>query len=166
MVQDTGFSALEHVFESRTRYQMTKESFLTFFIPFLYLLVILIILKTITIIGFGKISLGILGLIITFIGLFFWASGFMALGPQAFSVLPKAKVLKTGGIYKYFRHPIYLGITLTCLGLSLSLGSREGLLYTIFIVIPLNIARAMKEEKVLIQKFGQEYFEYKKKTIP
>lgn len=142
-----------------------REFFLTLFIPLLYFLTILIILKTSTIIGFGIISLGILGLIITFIGLFLWGSGFIALGPASFSVLPKAKILKTSGIYKYFRHPVYLGITLTCLGLSLSLGSKVGLVYTIFIILPLNIVRALREEKILTAKFGQKYLAYKKKTL-
>lgn len=138
---------------------------LSVFIPLIYLLAILIISKTSTILGFGMIFLAILGLVAAFAGLFLWGIGFLTLGHASFSVLPKAKVLKTSGVYKYFRHPIYLGIILTCFGLSLSLGSREGLAYTIFIIIPLNIARAAKEEKVLTNKFGQEYANYKKKTL-
>ncbi|MBI5465139.1 isoprenylcysteine carboxylmethyltransferase family protein [Candidatus Gottesmanbacteria bacterium] len=141
---------------------MIKNAILTILIPFLYLLAILIISTTATILGFGMIFLSILGVVLAFIGLFLWVLGFLNLGRQAFSVLPKAKILKTGGIYKYFRHPIYLGITLTCLGLSLSLGSKAGLFYTILIIIPLNIIRARKEEKILTERFGQEYLEYKR----
>ena len=142
-----------------------REFFLTVFIPLLYLLTILIFLKTKGVFGFGVIYLAILGIILAFIGLSFWVCGFLSLGPKAFSVLPKAKILKTSGVYKYFHHPIYLGIILTCFGLSLSLGSQVGLFYTIFIVIPLNILRAAKEEKVLLKEFGQEYLKYKKKTL-
>jgi protein-S-isoprenylcysteine O-methyltransferase Ste14 len=142
-----------------------KEFFLTIFIPLFYLLAILIILKTKSTLGFGLIYLAILGAITAFIGLFLWGSGFLSLGSKAFSVLPKAKILKTGGIYKYFRHPIYLGIILTCFGLSLSLGSKIGLVYTIFIILPLNIVRALREEKILTAKFGQDYLEYRKRTL-
>lgn len=144
---------------------MIKDTFLTFFIPLLYLLAILIIWQTSSaVFGFGKFF-GILGTVITFVGLFLWSSGFIALTPASFSVLPKAKILQTGGVYKYFRHPIYLGVTLACLGLSLSLCSEVGLFYTIFIIIPLNIIRAVKEEKILTAKFGQEYLSYKKRTF-
>ncbi|MBI4999557.1 DUF1295 domain-containing protein [Candidatus Gottesmanbacteria bacterium] len=122
---------------------MIKNGLLTFFIPLLYLLAVLIIYATGTNLGFG-LPWAVVGLILTFIGLILWIFGFINLGKRAFSVLPKAKVLKTTGIYKYFRHPIYLGITLTCLGLSLSLGSKAGLFYTILIIIPLNIIRARK----------------------
>lgn len=76
---------------------------------------------------------------------------------SSFSVLAKAKKLKTGGAYKFFRHPIYLGINLTCLGIAMGLGSWLGLVYAILIVIPLNLIRAKKEEKTLSQKFGRKY---------
>lgn len=137
---------------------------LTFIIPLFYLLVILITLQTGKNLGFGLIW-AILGLTITFTGLGLWVSGFISLGRRALTVLPKAKYLQIGGIYKYFRHPVYYGITLTLLGLSLSLGSWLGLGYTIFIIIPLNMIRAQKEEKILLEKFGQEYINYKNKTF-
>lgn len=143
---------------------MIKEAFLTFFIPLLYLLAVLIIYQTGKTLGFG-IVWAIFGLFFTAFGLFLWASSFIALGRQVFTVLPKAKLLRTGGAYKFFRHPLYLGISLTFLGLSLSTGSKIGLLYTIFLIIPLNILRAKKEEKVLVKKFGLEYLDYKKRTI-
>lgn len=106
----------------------------------------------------------IIGLLVTLLGLFLWGMGFLNLGKKAFSILPEAKVLQTERIYKYFRHPIYLGITLTFLGLSLSLGSWEGFIYIIIIIIPLTIIRAREEEKVLMAKFGQEYLDYKKRV--
>ncbi len=135
---------------------------LTFFIPLFYLLGLIVILQTIKTTNFFLASLG---LTIAFLGLFLWGLGFYNLGQESFAVLPKAKKLKTQGLYKYFRHPIYLGIILTLLGLSLSTSSLPGFIYTIIIIIPLNFLRAKREEKVLIAKFGQEYLEYRKKTF-
>lgn len=136
--------------------------FLTFLIPLLYFLGLIVILQTMKITNF---FLAVLGLIVTFLGLFFWGLGFYFLGRPSFAVLPKAKKLQTGGLYKYFRHPIYLGITLALLGLSLSTSSLLGFIYTIIIIIPLNILRAKREERVLIAKFGPKYLAYRQKTL-
>lgn len=136
--------------------------FLTLLIPFLYFLGLIVILQTMKITNF---LLVVLGLMVAFLGLFLWGFGFYNLGRPSFSVLPKAKKLQTNGLYKYFRHPIYLGITLTLLGLSLSTSSLLGFIYTTIIILPLNMLRARNEERVLIAKFGPEYLEYRKKTI-
>lgn len=146
-------------------YIMIKSGLLTFFIPLLYLLAVLIIWMTKGELGKQGVLRELGGLIPTFFGLCLWVCGFISLGTRAFAVLPKAKALQTTGIYRYFRHPLYLGITLTLLGLSLSLGSKEGLLYTIIIIIPINTLRARREEKVLVAKFGQKHLDYKKRTI-
>lgn len=142
---------------------MSLKGFITFLIPVIYIMAVIIVQNTGTPLRFG-LGLTLLGLFFTFPGLILWFMSFLKLGAKSFAILPKAKVLETKGIYKYFRHPLYLGITLTFLGLSLSKGSWECLFYTIFIIIPLNIVRAKREEKVLSQKFGKEYLDYKKNT--
>lgn len=144
--------------------KMMWKALLTFFIPLLFLLDILLIYLTGRNLGFG-LFWAILGLTLTFTGLFLWILGFVGLGRHAFAVLPKAKALETKGVYRYFRHPVYLGIALTLVGLSLALGSWPGLIYTIIIILPLNQLRARREEKVLEATFGQAYLEYRKKTI-
>lgn len=122
------------------------------------------LVPTQTTVGFGNLGLGILGALGCFVGLILWLWGFISLG-NSFAFLPKAKKLKTNGAYQFFRHPIYLGIALTCLGIAIGLGSWVGLICTIFIVIPLNIIRIKGEEKVLLERFGKEYSDYKQKTI-
>ena len=137
---------------------------LTLLIPLLYLLEIFIIVNTGKVLGFG-IPITILGLIISFFGLIHWILGFINLGTGAFAVLPKAKKLITTGIYKHHRHPIYLGIILTFLGLSLSMGSWTGIFYVLLILIPLSVIRIKKEEKILLKKFSKTYSEYQAKTF-
>jgi protein-S-isoprenylcysteine O-methyltransferase Ste14 len=138
---------------------------LTLFIPLLYFLPVAIVLHTQTIIGFGSVPLVLLGILIAYTGIFFWFTGFIKLGWKNLTVLPKARSLIKTGVYKYFRHPIYLGTTLTFTGLSLCLGSWPGLFYTILVIIPLNILRARNEEKLLIKEFRGKYIKYQKKTL-
>jgi len=81
----------------------------------------------------------------------------------SFSLTPQARHLVTHGLYSRIRNPIYVFGGLTFLGLSLAL--QKPALYIVFIiVIPIQIARAHKEAKVLEERFGDEYRQYREKT--
>ena len=134
----------------------------TFLVPILFLFSLLLSNQTQTIPGFGNFLLGVFGCLGAFLGLILWGWGFISLG-SSFSVLPKAKKLKTKGAYQFFRHPIYLGIDLSCLGIAIGLGSWPGLLFTLFVIVPLNFFRAKREEKKLEKQFREEYLLYKSK---
>lgn len=141
-----------------------KDFLLTLFIPLLYLAGPAIIFYSQA--QFSSSSaIQVLTLILAFFGLILWFGGYLSLGLSSFSVLPPPKSLKKRGLYKKFSHPIYLGIFLTFLGLSLATGSKLGLIYAFFLILPLNIARARLEEKKLIEQFGKTYKDYKEKTI-
>jgi protein-S-isoprenylcysteine O-methyltransferase Ste14 len=72
--------------------------------------------------------------------------------------------LLTSGIYQYFRHPIYVGITWMCLGLALVAGNWDGLLMFPAILL-VNIAEAVIEEKYDVGvRFSSQYQEYRKQT--
>lgn len=140
--------------------------YLTLLIPLLYLLGLILVVKfpsTTSFLPQNSICLFVY-LFICSLGLLLWLLSYLTLGLNL-TVLPKAKKLITSGPYRFFRHPIYLGITLTLFGLSLTFASLPGLVYTIIIVIPLNLYRAKKEEEVLLQKFPHQYQEYQKKTL-
>jgi len=92
----------------------------------------------------------IVGVILLLSGLVLWILGFLSLG-KYFYILPKPIGHTTNGIYKITSHPIYLGISLTFIGFSLTTGSGFGLLYSIFILSLFNYFRAKTEEK-FIQK--------------
>ena len=72
-----------------------------------------------------------------------------------------SKVLITSGTFKYTRNPMYLGMVLILIGTALLLGTLSP-----FIIIPL-FAIAMDrifivvEEKMLDQRFGDEWRHYK-----
>jgi len=72
--------------------------------------------------------------------------------------------LITSGIYRYIRHPQYLGFLLLFFGYSFSMGS---LLMTLIITVTFFIifrSRMVLEEKLLISTFGEKYLAYAKRT--
>ena len=71
--------------------------------------------------------------------------------------------LVTTGIYHYIRHPIYLGVMLAYGGGQIVAGSYLSIVFLILFTYS-SIVQAQKEEKLLLQHFGQEYEHYMRKT--
>jgi protein-S-isoprenylcysteine O-methyltransferase Ste14 len=67
------------------------------------------------------------------------------------------------GAFRYVRHPLYLGIILFYLGLSVSTASLFSFAFLVMIVIFYNYI-AGYEEKLLGIRFGEDYRRYKQKT--
>ena len=82
---------------------------------------------------------------------------------SAFSVQAKAKKLVTTGIYSRIRNPIYVFSAMFLVGLVI-VSERWLLLLPIALLIPMQVARARKEERVLAAAFGKEYERYKAGT--
>ncbi|MGC1415006.1 MAG: isoprenylcysteine carboxylmethyltransferase family protein [Candidatus Acidiferrum sp.] len=82
---------------------------------------------------------------------------------RAFSVRAKATTLVTTGVYSRIRNPIYFFGAILILGFIIWLG-RPWLLLIFVVIIPLQVVRSRKEERVLTEKFGTAYLDYKQKT--
>jgi protein-S-isoprenylcysteine O-methyltransferase Ste14 len=82
---------------------------------------------------------------------------------SSFSVKAKASRLVTTGLYSRIRNPIYLFGGLFIIGLSLFV-SVWGPLVVALVIVPLQVVRARREERVLAEAFGEEYERYKSKT--
>jgi len=71
--------------------------------------------------------------------------------------------LVTEGVYKHIRHPLYLGEISRNFGFCILLSSLYGFLLmavgNLFLLIRIRI-----EERMLVEGFGQEYEDYRKKT--
>ena len=82
---------------------------------------------------------------------------------RAFSVTPQARQLVTTGLYRRIRNPIYFASPFLLIGLSLVFGQWWPLLL-LFVVLPLQMVRARREEAVLRAAFGAEYDRYHAQT--
>jgi protein-S-isoprenylcysteine O-methyltransferase Ste14 len=68
------------------------------------------------------------------------------------------------GIYRYIRHPYYVGVFLEAVSFPMILNSWYTLLFSVCVVAPLEGYRAFLEEKVLIQKYGWTYIRFKREV--
>jgi protein-S-isoprenylcysteine O-methyltransferase Ste14 len=82
---------------------------------------------------------------------------------RAFSLQAKATTLVTTGIYSRIRNPIYIFGAIFILGIIMWMG-RPWLLLIFAVMIPLQVVRSREEERVLTEKFGSAYLDYKQKT--
>lgn len=71
--------------------------------------------------------------------------------------------LVTDGPYRIVRHPGYFGFLLALPGMGLALGSLTLLAFTVAIVVWI-VYRVRDEEAMLIERFGDEYRAYQRRT--
>ena len=105
----------------------------------------------------------ILGLILTSAGYFVFIWSVVARGKYSVSwEMPENQKLVTWGPYRHFRHPSYLAYFLMFFGLFFTWPN----LFTLFplVAIPGYYRLTFDEEKLLVQRFGEEYTEYQNKT--
>jgi protein-S-isoprenylcysteine O-methyltransferase Ste14 len=105
----------------------------------------------------------ILGLVLTFAGYFLFIWSVAARGTYAVSwQMPEKQKLVTWGPYRYVRHPSYLGYFLMFFGLFF-LWPNLLMLFPIA-AVPGYYCVTVEEERLLTQRFGDEYLKYQKKT--
>jgi protein-S-isoprenylcysteine O-methyltransferase Ste14 len=71
--------------------------------------------------------------------------------------------LVIGGIYRFIRHPSYLGLLINALGWGLAFRSGVGVLSAVLMIVPV-VARIHSEERLLRAQFGAEYEAYRART--
>ena len=107
-------------------------------------------------------AMRITGACLIVVGLVFWTVASIQLG-SSFSVRAKASNLVTHGIYSRIRNPIYVFGSVLIAGFCLIM-ERPLWLLIFVVLIPLQVRRARAESKVLEEKFGDEYLNYKRAT--
>lgn len=129
------------------KWRLVWQFLATVIIPLFYLYNILIILSYPDSINI-TLLLRSVGILIAIVGLTFWILSMINLR-KAFGVLPRKQKRIRTGLYKYFNHPMYIGIWLTFVGLSIANASWHGLVFTNLIMTPLLFVRAYFEDKNL-----------------
>jgi protein-S-isoprenylcysteine O-methyltransferase Ste14 len=96
--------------------------------------------------------------------LFAWALAHLK---QAFlgNVEPVLDTIVASGPYQWLRHPLYLGMTISTLGLVVGLRSLWGVAAVFLFFIPAAAYRAALEENALADKFDGEWEDYASRTF-
>lgn len=76
----------------------------------------------------------------------------------------EATTLVTGGLYRYTRNPMYLGMFIMLLGVAIMMGSVTVLLPFFIFMLIIRYNFVAGEERFLEDTFGQPYLDYKAKV--
>ena len=98
------------------------------------------------------------------VGLIIYLLSYFKLGVKKSSGLNFSGLITTG-IYKHIRHPQILNWMLILVGISLYLNSPISSILTLLLCGFFKILFQLIEERQLVKKYGNEYIEYRKKTI-
>lgn len=143
----TAAVALQKRISNGIHWKLVFSFWATITIPFLYLLNIYLAAANPDSFPASD-KLRIAGALIAIVGLIFWIVSYINLG-HSFGVLPKKQKKINTGLYKYFNHPMYIGISAVMIGLSIANASWQGLVFYNLIILPMLITRARLEEKQL-----------------
>lgn len=130
-----------------------------FFAGIMYLLAKLLPVGTFDFFGrrYLTIVLFVLAILISIVSLYQFYKAKTTVDP---TIPSKASRLVTGGIYKYSRNPMYLGMLLILLAFGLKLGNAFNTITAAFFVAYMNRFQIGPEEEVLSDLFGKEYRYY------
>lgn len=107
-----------------------------------------------------------IGLLLLILGFIIRTTAIQMLGihfTATVQITNKHKLI-THGLYKFIRHPSYLGAFLTFVGISFVLESWISMLVATVSMMIAYCVRIRVEEKTLLNYFGSDYATYQKKT--
>ncbi len=106
-----------------------------------------------------------IGVFIFFEGVLFLCLSLIHLGRYTKMGLPKNDEiqLRTTGIYKLSRNPMYLGLIIVAIASVMMVSNPFNLVFAI-VGILIHHKIIINEEKFLTERFGQQYLDYKKST--
>jgi protein-S-isoprenylcysteine O-methyltransferase Ste14 len=74
--------------------------------------------------------------------------------------------LVTGGIYRFTRNPMYLGMALLYAGFAVLFSSVAALLLLAPLIVLIHVGVIAREERYLAEIFGDEYRRYRSRVRP
>lgn len=92
-------------------------------------------------------------------GAYLGTKGVTDIGLEAAETHHSVKVITTG-LYSHLRHPQYLGMVLSHVGITFLMSGFYSLLFTPVVILE-NWLLCWKEERELVREFGKEYLDYK-----
>ena len=137
--------------------------------PILALIMIVIIyLSSLTVETFTFSYQTVLGVLVVVIGLGCAVPSFRLFAKHKTTISPftpsETTALVTAGMYRYSRNPMYLGLVLLTIAATIFFGTWLGIVIIVAFIFLLNFLQIIPEEEALLDIFGEEYVEYKKKV--
>ena len=113
----------------------------------------------------GGGSIAYLGLTLFIIGTIFRLAAVQVLGPRhsVWVAVQHSHRLVTTGLYRFIRHPSYVGALLAVFGWALAFRGGIAILLGLLMVPPI-LSRIEAEETLLAVEFGDEYRDYQRRT--
>lgn len=107
---------------------------------------------------------GYIGILVLIVGLSITFYSFHLFKKNKTPIIPgqKPEFMVIEGTYKFTRNPMYLGVAIALLGISIFIGNLLSFLSPIIFFLIMNYQFVPKEEKLLEQIFGKKYLDYKK----
>ncbi|WP_433383181.1 methyltransferase family protein [Actinoplanes sp. CA-142083] len=114
----------------------------------------------------GRPAIAIAGVVLAALGLALTAAGVAAVIRHRTTIVPHHPVatLVTGGAYRLSRNPMYTGLAVAYLGLSLLFGSWWPLVLGPFVIVAVRQLVIRPEERYLTQRFGRAYTDYQSRV--
>ena len=137
--------------------------------PILALIMIVIIyLSSLTVETFTFSYQTVLSVLVVAIGLGCAVPSFRLFANNKTTISPftpsETTALVTSGMYRYSRNPMYLGLVLLTIAATIFFGTWLGIVIIVAFIFLLNFLQIIPEEEALLDIFGEEYVEYKKKV--
>ncbi|MDP1713529.1 MAG: isoprenylcysteine carboxylmethyltransferase family protein [Anaerolineales bacterium] len=118
--------------------------------------------------GWWTIIFLALGWFMLCIGAILWIRSVFAFGADNLALLyvyyPEEGRIINSSIYGILRHPVYAGVLRVGIGLALLNGNANAIAFAILMPLGLSSWIRLVEEKELIERFGQSYLDYRKRT--
>lgn len=105
----------------------------------------------------------LVGMLFIILGLLLalWVEGVFQRAKTTVKPFEKTSALVTSGPFRFSRNPMYLGMTVIFIGVTIILGNFLCLIGAIAFVITVNVKFIKFEEAKMTKTFGAEYIEYK-----
>lgn len=131
-----------------------------------YLVPVIQMLSIVLYSGTVHIALQIIGVIVTALGVLAFITSVVQMKDNWRAGVQREEKtsLVTTGIYSISRNPAFLGFDLMYIGILLSFFNWYLFLATTFALVFFHLQIVNVEEEFLIEAFGEEYLEYKKKV--
>jgi protein-S-isoprenylcysteine O-methyltransferase Ste14 len=106
-----------------------------------------------------------IGIIFCYIGLIIFLLALISFGKSWRIGIDEenSNELITSGIFKYSRNPIFVFMDIYFLGIALIYPNIVFIIVAIVTILSIHL-QILREEKFLLNKFGEKYLEYKSKT--